>query len=136
MNGMDTQSRALLGVAALSGFIAVSAGAFGAHGAAEPQAKALLETGAHYQMVHALAAMACAILERHGLRRAVLAGWSFVAGGMLFSFSLYFIAIGQPPVIGVVTPIGGLLMLLGWASLALSAMGVVRPDKDDASAAL
>ena len=136
MNGMDTQSRALLGVAALSGFVAVCAGAFGAHGAAEPQARALLETGAHYQMIHALAAIACAILERHGLRRAVLAGWMFVGGGFLFSTSLYLIAIGQPPILGVVTPIGGLLMLAGWASLTLSAMGVVRPDKDDEPAAL
>jgi uncharacterized membrane protein YgdD (TMEM256/DUF423 family) len=133
---MDRQSRTLLGLAALSGFIAVCAGAFGAHGAAELQAKALLETGAHYQLIHALAAVACALLERHGLRRAVLAGWLFLGGALLFSGSLYLLAIGKPSILGAVTPIGGLLLLAGWASLALSALGVVRPDKDDEAATL
>ena len=76
---MDGQSRALVAAAAASGFLAVSAGAFGAHGVVEPQAKALLETGAHYQLIHALAAMVCALLGRQGLSRSMLNGWVFLA---------------------------------------------------------
>ena len=131
MNGLDQQSRALVGMAALSGFIAICAGAFGAHGVAEPQAKALLETGAQYQLIHALAAMACAMLHGRGLHRMMLAGWLFIGGSLLFSVSLYMLAMGRPENIGGGHTIGGLLLLAGWGCLALSAMGVVRPDRDE-----
>ena len=107
-----------LGLAALSGFVAVAAGAFGAHGAPTVEAKALLETGGHYQLMHALAVFACFAIPRPS--RA--AAWLFLAGSLIFSFSLYALALGAPRLIGAITPIGGLLLLAGWLTLAWTAL--------------
>lgn len=116
------RSRLLVGLAGASGFLAVAAGAFGAHGASTPLAKSLLETGGHYQLVHAVAALVCWLMARQGAPRALLSGWLFLAGAMIFSGSLYLMALGAPPILGAVTPIGGLALLAGWASLTLSAL--------------
>jgi uncharacterized membrane protein YgdD (TMEM256/DUF423 family) len=108
-------------LAALSGLIAVAAGAFAAHGVSAPAAKDLLHTGANYEALHALAVLAVAALFPAGARRA---GWPpalFLLGSLLFSGSLYAMALGGPPWLGAVTPLGGLLFLAGWASLAWAA---------------
>ncbi len=98
-------------LAALSGAMAVAAGAFGAHGASE-SAAALWKTGGQYQMVHAIAALIAAQLGARG------PGWVFVAGGALFGGSLYLLALGAPRLVGIITPIGGAALIVGWLWLA------------------
>ena len=106
----------ILALAALSGAIAVMAGAFAAHGASSRAAE-LLRTGALYQLVHAVAAVAVMGHPR-GRGAAIL----FVAGGALFSATLYAMAFGAPRWLGAVTPLGGLAMIAGWLLLALAAL--------------
>lgn len=99
-------------LAALSGAVAVMAGAFGAHGAGG-QAAEWLRTGATYQMIHALAALVAA---RAGAR---LAAGLFVGGAALFAGTLYAMALGAPHWLGAVTPIGGIGLIAGWLVLAV-----------------
>jgi uncharacterized membrane protein YgdD (TMEM256/DUF423 family) len=108
-------------LAAISGFIAVAAGAFAAHGMQDPSAKELLRSGALYQLTHALAVLACAALAAAGMPRARLAPAWFLGGSLLFSGSLYALALGAPRIVGLVTPFGGLAFLIGWAVLAWAA---------------
>jgi uncharacterized membrane protein YgdD (TMEM256/DUF423 family) len=124
------RSRLLLAFSGASGFLAVAAGAFGAHGVTDPLAKSWLETGGHYQLIHATAALACWLMARQGVARATLSGWLFLGGALIFSGSLYLMAMGAPRILGAVTPIGGLALLAGWASLALTAL----LDRDNRSA--
>jgi uncharacterized membrane protein YgdD (TMEM256/DUF423 family) len=119
---MEVQARAWIALASLSGLMAVAAGAFGAHGVADPQAKAWLQTGAQYQLTHALAVFGCLVVWRMGGAPAQLAAWLFLAGGFIFSGSLYLMAFGAPRWLGAVTPIGGGLMILAWAALAWGAV--------------
>lgn len=141
--------RALLVIAAVSGFLGVGAGAFGAH-ALRPRLSAeriaWFETAVRYQVWHALAAILTVIVGSTNLVRAVaegsvltvasrpylalagtmswpaaLAGWLFVAGTALFSGSLYALALTDRRSWARVAPVGGACFLLGWASLALAA---------------
>jgi uncharacterized membrane protein YgdD (TMEM256/DUF423 family) len=98
--------------------MAVAAGAFGAHGVADPQSKAWLQTGGEYQMIHALAVFAALGLPRAPARAAA---WLFLAGSFVFSGTLYLMALGGPRLLGAVTPVGGVCMILGWAALAWAA---------------
>lgn len=100
-------------LAALSGALAVGAGAFGAHGA-EGKAAEWLRTGGLYQLIHAVAALVAVQLGAKG------PGWCFVVGGAIFGLSLYAMALGAPRVLGAVTPIGGAAMIAGWLWLAWS----------------
>ena len=125
---MELPARIWMVLASLSGLIAVAAGAFGAHGVADPQAKGWLQTGAHYQLVHALAVFACVMLWRLGGTTAGLAAWLFLAGGFIFSATLYAMALGGPRILGAVTPIGGVLLILGWAVLAWTAFSGAKPN--------
>ncbi len=117
-------------LAALSGLISVAAGAFAAHGIADPAAKELLRTGSQYEAIHALATLAWVALAPS---RGPGASWPpalFLAGSALFSGSLYALALGAPRWTGAVTPLGGLLLLAGWAVFAwragLAGSGVGR----------
>lgn len=101
----------LVAVAALSGAIAVGAGAFGAHGA-EGKAAEWLRTGGTYQLIHAVAALVAVQLGAKG------PGWLFVTGGALFAGTLYAIALGAPRWFGAITPIGGTALIAGWLWLA------------------
>lgn len=101
-------------VAALSGAVAVAAGAFGAHGV-EGRAAEWLRTGGQYQLIHAVAALVAVRLDASG------PGWCFVGGGAIFSTTLYAMALGAPTWLGAVTPIGGAAMIGGWLWLAWSA---------------
>lgn len=103
-------------LAALSGAIAVTAGAFGAHGASG-QAAEWLRTGGMYQLVHAVAALVALRLEARG------PAWLFVAGGALFAGTLYLMAVGAPRWLGAITPIGGALLIGGWMWLAWQLRG-------------
>ena len=115
----------LFGIAgALSGAIAVAAGAFATHtlrGMLSPDALANWETGARYEMYHALALLAVAWLvgQRPG-RAPRVAGWAFIAGTILFSGSLYLLSVSGLRWLGAVTPIGGAAFIGGWLALAWS----------------
>lgn len=109
----------------LSAFVAVLAGAFGAHALRQRLPSDLLavfETGARYQMYHALALLFVAWAVTHwtppgaSLRAA---GWLFISGTALFSGSLYLLALTGWRWWGAVTPIGGVLFLAGWLALAI-----------------
>jgi uncharacterized membrane protein YgdD (TMEM256/DUF423 family) len=118
--------KTFLFIGALAGFLAVAFGAFGAHalrGRLTPDMLAVFETGVRYQMYHALAVLAVAsILARSGGWLFSTAGWLFTAGTVLFSGSLYVLALSGITVFGAVTPIGGLLLLAGWACLIVAAI--------------
>jgi uncharacterized membrane protein YgdD (TMEM256/DUF423 family) len=102
-------------LAAVSGALAVAMGAFAAHRVDDPAVRELLRTGAVYALVHAAAALA---LEG----RSRWAAPSLAAGGLVFSASLYGLAFGAPRVLGAVTPLGGVLMILGWVLAGWSAL--------------
>ncbi|MCR5876336.1 DUF423 domain-containing protein [Phenylobacterium sp. J426] len=104
--------RAMLVVAALLGLACVGFGAFGAHGISDPKAQEWLRTGAMYGFVHVLAVYAA---ERYG---SPLAPTLFIAGVVIFSGSLFAMALGAPRWFGAITPIGGLSLMAGWAALA------------------
>jgi uncharacterized membrane protein YgdD (TMEM256/DUF423 family) len=112
---------------ALSGFVAVAAGAFGAHGLRArlaPDMLQVFETGVRYQMYHVLPLFAVAWLLKEGpCPWALRAGWSFVAGTLLFSGSLYALALSGIPTLGAITPFGGVALLAGWLMLALALRG-------------
>jgi uncharacterized membrane protein YgdD (TMEM256/DUF423 family) len=112
-------------ISAVAGFLGVALGAFGAHGLRgrlSPDMLAAFETGVRYQLYHTLALMVTAMLmARLGGWLFTVAAWCFTAGIVLFSGSLYALAIGGVTVLGAVTPIGGLAFLAGWACLALAA---------------
>ncbi len=118
--------RALVIVGALSGFVSVAAGAFGAHAlkARLPaDLLAVFDTGARYQLAHALAIVAAAwAVSRWPGSGAALAGWLFVAGTILFSGSLYALALTGVRALGAITPIGGVAFLAGWLALAWAAL--------------
>ena len=106
----------------VSALIAVAAGAFGAHALRtrlSPDLLAVFETGARYQMYHALALFAAGwVAGRWGSSQATWAGCFFVAGTVIFSGSLYLLSLTGMRWLGAVTPLGGLSFLLGWACLA------------------
>jgi uncharacterized membrane protein YgdD (TMEM256/DUF423 family) len=112
---------------ALSGFVSVAAGAFGAHAlrARLPaDLLAVFETGARYQMYHALALLAVAwAAGRWAGPLVAWAGWLFVAGTLLFSGSLYLLALSGVRWLGAITPLGGVCFLAGWLCLGLAARG-------------
>lgn len=110
--------RTWTGLAALSGLLAVAFGAFAAHGVEGWKAVEWVRTGAQYQMVHALAVFAAFALHRAGARQMGLAAALFLAGTLLFSGSLYAMALGAPRMLGAVTPLGGLLFMAGWTLTA------------------
>jgi len=84
----------------------------------------VFETGVRYHMYHALAVLIVAAVIGHAgsARLLEIAGWLFVGGVVLFSGSLYALALTGVTTLGAVTPIGGLLFLAGWASLAVFAV--------------
>jgi uncharacterized membrane protein YgdD (TMEM256/DUF423 family) len=119
--------RTFLLIGAVLGFLGVSFGAFGAHALRNrlsPEMLAVFETGVRYQMYHAFAVLIVAAAMGHigNTRLLALAGWFFFAGVLLFSGSLYALALTGVGILGAVTPFGGLLFLLGWACLAVFAL--------------
>lgn len=111
----------LIALGALNAFIAVAAGAFGAHGLKDrldARALEIFETAARYQMYHALAIVLCGAIAT---RQATTAGWILQVGIVIFSGSLYALALSGVKGLGAVTPLGGLAFLVGWAWLAWSA---------------
>jgi uncharacterized membrane protein YgdD (TMEM256/DUF423 family) len=119
-------TRVFLVLGAVSGFIAVAAGAFGAHALKArlaPELLATFDTAARYQMFHALALLAVALLaERRPAALVTASGWCFVAGTVVFSGSLYALAFSGVRGFGAITPVGGVLFLAGWVLLMLAAL--------------
>ncbi|MEP6881321.1 MAG: DUF423 domain-containing protein [Dokdonella sp.] len=121
MNTTDTLPRSAGIAACVFAGTAVLAGAFGAHALRDrlgPEAMSIWHTAVEYQFWHALALFGISSLaqsEDRGLRWALR---SFVAGILLFSGSLYAIALGAPRLIGLLTPVGGLAFVAGWVCLA------------------
>jgi uncharacterized membrane protein YgdD (TMEM256/DUF423 family) len=104
----------LVALGALNAALAVAAGAFAAHGLRErldARALEIFETGARYHMYHALAMILAGVVTARG---ASTAGWIFQAGIVVFSGSLYMLAITDVKVLGAITPLGGLAFLVGW----------------------
>jgi len=114
--------RFTLGLAAAAMFLAVALGAFGAH-ALKAQLTAEMasawQTAVLYHALHALALFGLGLLMLHWPERTDLpiVGWLFAAGIVLFSGSLYLMALTDARALGAVTPIGGVAFLLGWAIL-------------------
>ena len=113
-------TRNLAAFAALNGALAVLIGAFAAHGAG-PQIKTLLTTGTHYQMVHAVLALVCAVWPGRD-RLIVIAGWLAAVGGLVFCLALTAIALLSLPAMGMVAPVGGVLMISAWLLLLHAAL--------------
>ncbi len=118
--------RLFLAAGAISGGLAVAAGAFGAHALRSrlpPDLLAAWKTGAEYQLAHALALLAVGWLTaRAPGAAATAAGWLFLAGTVLFSGSLYALALSGVRALGAVTPLGGVAFLAGWVALAWAAL--------------
>jgi uncharacterized membrane protein YgdD (TMEM256/DUF423 family) len=117
--------RTFFGLGAVSGFLAVAAGAFGAHALKArlaPDLLVIFETGARYQLYHALAlGLVAWAASRWPGTAPIVAGWSFVAGTVLFSGSLYVLALTGQRWLGAITPLGGVAFLVGWGALAWAA---------------
>lgn len=118
--------RLFFALGSISALIAVGAGAFGAHGLRSrlsPELLAVFETAARYQMYHALGLLAVgwAVTRWPGPWPA-RAGWLFVAGTLLFSGSLYALALSGVRWLGAITPFGGAAFLAGWGCLLLAAV--------------
>ena len=119
--------RYFLTFAALSGFLAVALGAFAAHvlkNQLSAESLSTFHTGVNYQMYHALALFALGVLikQQPNTSGLTLSGLAFILGSLLFSGSLYAIALGAPHIFGIITPVGGLCFLIGWLSLAYASL--------------
>ena len=102
-------------IAAVLGGLSVAAGAFAAHALKEKISERSLEifdTGARYQMYHALALLL------------VATGWLFIVGTAIFSGSLYALSLTGVKILGAITPIGGVAFIIGWGVLAFAAGGL------------
>jgi len=117
--------RRFFALGAVLAMIGVAAGAFGAHALKSrltPDMLAVFEVGVRYQLVHALALLAVAwAITRWPGRAALYAGALFIAGIVLFSGSLYLLALTGERSLGAITPVGGVAFLAGWACLAWAA---------------
>lgn len=118
-----------LAIAAIFGGLSVGAGAFGAHALKEKlteRSLEIFETGARYQMYHALALLLVAVLikissEQFPQPVLVAAGWNFIIGILIFSGSLYVLSFTGIKTIGAITPLGGAAFIAGWGALAIAA---------------
>ncbi|HEX4585242.1 MAG TPA: DUF423 domain-containing protein [Burkholderiaceae bacterium] len=121
---IEASVRWLAALGALFALTGVAAGAFGAHALRSwlpPERAGAFETAVRYQALHALALFATAWVVQTWRRRiAVAAGACFVVGTVLFCGSLYALALLGEPQLGIVTPLGGMGLLIGWALLAVA----------------
>lgn len=123
--GIDA-GRLWVGLGAIVGLLAVFAGAAGTHalrGTLDPDELRTFETAVRFQMYHALALLATGLIAmRWNCRYVNLAGWLFVAGVVLFSGSLYALAMTGVGAFGAIAPLGGLSLMAAWALLAVGAL--------------
>ncbi|MGZ3688204.1 MAG: DUF423 domain-containing protein [Bdellovibrionota bacterium] len=118
-------SKQWLMAGAVSGFFSVVLGAFGAHALKEKlseRALSIYQTAVHYQMFHALALLALGLWAAQNVTADTsIAGYGFLAGIVIFSGSLYALAVTDIRGLGAITPIGGVAFLIGWAAFAMAA---------------
>ncbi len=115
---------------AVLSFVSIAAGAFGAHGAKSlltAELLAIYETAVQYQLYHGFAILVVGVMLAMPIalrrRRLQIAAYSFLSGIVLFSGSLYLYAFTGEKVLGMITPVGGLLFLIGWLLVAMSTKG-------------
>ena len=114
-------------IAAILGGLSVAAGAFASHALREKlseRALQIFETGARYQMYHAIALLLVALLlirSETYQPTLLVAGWAFIIGVFIFSGSLYALSLTDLKVLGAITPLGGVAFIAGWVSLAIAA---------------
>ena len=123
---MSSIGRYCLVAAALSGLVAVVVGAYAAHGPVVSGPREWIKTGADFEMTHALAVFASLFVVTLGARPALVAGVLLLIGSIVFSGSLYALALGAPKFVGMATPAGGLTMITGWIVLAWACMSVKK----------
>ncbi len=121
-------TRIFIAAAALFGGLSVAGGAFASHALKErltDRALAIFETGARYQMYHALALLLVALLLTRAPEESqtffAVAGWAFIAGTIIFSGSLYALSLTDIKWLGAITPLGGVAFIVGWGCLAVAA---------------
>lgn len=119
-------ARVWIGIGAVLGLLGVVAGAAGTHalrGSLEPGDLDTFETAVRFQMYHAFALLATGLIaDRWRSRWTDAAGWLFLLGVLLFSGSLYGLALSGVGVLGAIAPVGGLSLILAWAALAIAAL--------------
>ncbi|MEB3181019.1 MAG: DUF423 domain-containing protein [Nostocaceae cyanobacterium] len=121
-------TKIFISIAAILGGLSVAAGAFASHALREKiseRALSIFETGARYQMYHALALLLVALLIAHQefpQPTLVASGWLFIIGIVIFSGSLYALSLTDLKYLGAVAPLGGAAFLAGWGALALAAL--------------
>ncbi|MEN8212747.1 MAG: DUF423 domain-containing protein [Pseudomonadota bacterium] len=124
---MNSQARLLLLFGAINGLLYVALSAFAAHGlkhTVSPEQLAWFRTAAHYQGIHALALLATGmLLQLFEGRSFYISGLLMLLGIVIFSGSLYAMALGAPRWFGAITPIGGVSLIAGWV---LMAAGLLR----------
>ena len=115
-----------IAIGAVSAAISVAAGAFGAHGLRGKISDDMLtvfETGAKYQMYHALGLILIGVVLMHKPISALnTAGWLMAVGTLLFSGSLYGLALGGPKILGPITPLGGTAFMVAWGIFAYAVL--------------
>jgi uncharacterized membrane protein YgdD (TMEM256/DUF423 family) len=125
-------NRQLLLIASASGLLAVALGAWGGHGLKNILSEKYLQTfltGVEYQVTHSLALLFTSLLPASN-RLVKLAGWSFTAGIVLFSGSLYLLTLTGMRMLGAITPFGGILFMCGWLCLFLFALKHLAKNSD------
>lgn len=120
-------------ITAMLGFLGVALGAFGAHGLrgiVEPELLSVWQTAVQYQMFHTLVLLSIVLAgSRHATSLLAISGWLLVAGTVLFSGSLYALVITGIKPLGMVTPFGGVLLLIGWLVLLFALIRVVTAQQ-------
>jgi uncharacterized membrane protein YgdD (TMEM256/DUF423 family) len=123
---MNATAKLFLTLGSISGGLAVMIGAFGAHGLKDKLTEKMLAnymTGVEYHFYHTFALLAVGLLAMHFQPRLLSAsGWSFTIGILIFSGSLYVMAMTGITRLGAITPIGGLLFIAGWVLLAAAVL--------------
>ena len=121
-----TRTAVIIAIAAIFGLISVIAGAAGTHAlrdALDAGALRTFETAARFQMYHALALLAVGILSMHWQSRILtVSAIFFTIGILLFSGSLYILALTGIGIFGAIAPVGGVCLMAGWASLIIAAL--------------
>lgn len=122
-------TRIFLAIASVLGGISVILGAFASHALKDrlsERALAIWETGTKYQMYHALATIAIALLLTRfpSSKLLMVAGYAFISGVVIFSGSLYALSLSGIKWLGAITPLGGVAFIIGWACLTIAALGI------------
>ena len=125
--------KALAVITAMLGFLGVALGAFGSHGLrgiVDSELLSVWQTAVQYQMFHVLVLLSIVIAgSRHTISLLSISGWLLVGGTVLFSGSLYALVVTGIKSLGMITPVGGVLFLIGWLVLLFALIRVVAASQ-------